>query len=214
VVGAGAFQLETLVQRTMNSRGTRINPACNPFSSIELSVGGEHVRGDGHESLTLQHWQVKQLMRAPEESKTGFALASGGQRERRGLAREIFLNGIATPPSAGRTQWLHLNLGVLDAKDDLLRRTRAPRALAYHTEVGSRTWASLEGLGSAGQRASLQLSLRHELLPGRVQLDARVGSAVGRWWASRIATVGLVVVIPGPPALSAHRPKFIEGERT
>jgi hypothetical protein len=146
----------------------------------------------------LQHWQVKQLLRAPEESRTGFALAIGGQRERRGLARETFLNGIATLPLAGRTQWLHLNLGVLDAKDDLLRRTRATWALAYDAEVASRTWASLESFGTAGQRASWQLSLRHELLPGRVQLDASVGSAVGRWSASRIATVGLVVVIPAP----------------
>jgi hypothetical protein len=196
VVDAGACQLETWGERTRDSRSTWINPACTPFGATEFAVGGARVREAGPDTLILQHWQVKHLLRAPEESQARFALAIGGQREHRGLARETFLNGIATLPLAGETQWLHVNLGVLRAKDDGLRRTRATWALAYDAEVASRTWASLESFGTAGQRASWQLGLRHELLPGHVQLDASVGSAVGRWSDSRIVTVGLVFVTP------------------
>lgn len=196
VIDAGACQLETWVERARDSRSTWINPACNPFGTTEFALGGARVREDGNDTLKVRHWQVKQRLRAHDESQAGFALAVGGQRERNGLGRETFLSGIATLPLVGDAQLLHLNLGVLRARDEVLRRTRAAWGLAYDAELAGSTRASLETYGTAGERANWQLGLRHELIPGHVQLDASVGSAFGRWSESRIVTFGLVFVTP------------------
>jgi hypothetical protein len=196
VFDAGACQLETWVERTRDSSSNWINPACNPFGSTEFALGGARVREDGESTLKVQHWQIKQLLHAYDETQVGFALAIGGQRERNGNARETFLNGIATLPLVGETQLLHLNLGVLRSKDDVLQRTRAIWGLAYDAELADSTRASLETFGTAGERVNWQLGLRHELIPGHVQIDASVGSALGRWSETRIVTFGLVFVTP------------------
>lgn len=196
IVEAGACQLETWIERTRDSRSTWMNPGCNPFGSTEFSLGGARVREDGASAFTVHQWQIKQMLRAYDETQTGLALAIGGQRVRHGDARQTFLNGIATVPLAGEAHLLHLNLGAARARDEDSRRTRATWGLAYDAEVAPATRAAVETFGSSGERANWQFGLRHEFVPGRVQIDGSVGSAIGRWSDTRVLTIGLVFVSP------------------
>lgn len=196
VVESGACQLEIWIERARDSRGTWLNPGCTPSGGTEFSLGGARVREDGASTFTVHQWQIKQMLRAYDETQTGFALAIGGQRVRLGDARESFLNGISTVPLAGEAHLLHLNLGALRTRNEDRRRTRATWGLAYDVEVATATRAALETFGTSGQRANWQFGLRHELVPGRVQLDGSVGSAIGRWSDTRLFTVGLVFVSP------------------
>lgn len=196
VVETGACQLETWIERTRDSHSTWLNPGCNPFGSTEFSLGGARVREVDASAFTIQQWYIKQRLRAYDETRSGFALAIGGQKVRHEDARESFLNGIATVPLAGEAHLLHLNLGALRARNENRHRTRATWGLAYDAELASATRAALETFGTSGQRANWQLGLSHELVPGRVQIDGSVGSAIGRWSDTRVFTVGLVFVSP------------------
>lgn len=196
LVDAGACQLETWIERGRDSRATWLNPGCNPFGRTEFAFGGARVRPDDAPGYTLRAWQIKQMLREHGAAHAGFALALGGQRQHQGDAREVFLNGIATFPLAGEARLLHVNLGGLRARDADGRHVRATWGLAYDAEVMSATRASLEIFGTSGERAHWQFGLRHELVPGHVQLDASVGGAIGRWSETRLVTVGLVFVSP------------------
>ncbi|WP_139349749.1 hypothetical protein [Thioalkalivibrio denitrificans] len=194
IIEAGACQLEVWIERTRDSRGTWLNPGCNPFGSTEFSLGGSRVHEDSASAFTVHQWQIKQMLRAHDVTQTGLAVALGGQQVHQGEARETFLNGIATIPLAGEAQLLHLNLGALHDRDGQPHRTRLTWGLAYDAEIAGATRASLETYGTSGERANWQFGLRHELVPGRVQIDASVGSAIERWADTCLFTVGLVFV--------------------
>jgi len=196
VVEDGACQLESWVERARDSRSAWVNAGCNPLGGTEFSLGGARGREDGASAFTVQQWQIKHLLRSPEGTQPGFALAVGGQRLRHERSGQTFLKGIATVPLAGHAHLLHLNLGASHARGDDGHRARAVWALAYDTQVASGTRAAVETFGTAGERANWQVGLRHELVPGRVQIDASVGSTLGRWSSTRVFTVGLVFVSP------------------
>ncbi|MFN3544851.1 MAG: hypothetical protein ACK4UX_08375 [Thiobacillus sp.] len=196
IVDAGACQLETWNERTRDARSLWLNLGCNPFGKTEFSLGGAQVRPSGESSFTARQWQVKQMLRAHDDEQTGFALAVGGQRTRHTDARDVFVHGIATLPLAGKARVLHVNLGALRAHEDGRHRDRATWGLAYDAEVAAATRASLETYGVSGERARWQFGLRHEWLPGHVQIDASIGSRLGRWNDDRLLTVGLVFVSP------------------
>ncbi len=196
VVDRGACQLETWIGLTRSDRGIWLNPSCNPFGNTEFALGGGHVREDGGRDYTLVQWQFKQLLRAYTDTQAGFAVAFGGEHVRGDDARTTFINGIATLPLAGQAQLLHLNLGASLARDASSRLTRAAWGLAYDAEVAASTRVAAEGFGVSGERANWQLGVRHELVPGHVQIDASVGGAFGRWSDTRVVTAGLVLVSP------------------
>jgi hypothetical protein len=95
-VDAAACQLETWVERTRDSRSTWINPACNPFGATEFAVGGARVREAGPDTLTLQHWQVKQLVRAPIAS----ALPGNGRAGSWVCATNLFPGACSSMPAS------------------------------------------------------------------------------------------------------------------
>lgn len=196
IVEAGACQFEAWREYARDAHATWLNPGCNPFGSTEFSLGRARIHTDDTARLDLWQWQVKQMLRAYDDTRPGFALALGGQRMRGGDARELFLNGIATVPLAGEAQLIHLNLGGLRLHADGQHSHRATWGVAYDAEVAMATRASLEGFGVSGERSRWQLGLRHELMPGRVQLDASLGSAFGRWNEDRVWTLGMVWVSP------------------
>lgn len=196
IVESGACQIELWRDYRRDAHATWLNPGCNPFGSTEFAFGLARIRSDDAARLDLRQWQVKQMLRAHDDEQTGFALALGGQRTRHTDARDVFVHGIATLPLAGEAHVLHVNLGALRAHEDRRHRNRATWGLAYDAEVAAATRASLETLGVSGERARWQFGLRHEWLPGRVQIDASIGSGLGRWNDDRLLTVGLVFVSP------------------
>ena len=196
IVESGACQLEIWREYQRDAHATWLNAGCNPFGSTEFAFGVARIRPDDAAPLGLRQWQVKQMLRAHDDEQTGFALAVGGQRTRHTDARNVFVHGIATLPLAGEARVLHLNLGALRTHEDGRHRNRAIWGLAYDAEVAAATRASLETHGVSGERARWQFGLRHEWLPGHVQIDASIGSGLGRWNDERLLTVGLVFVSP------------------
>ena len=196
IVEAGACQLEAWMERGRDHRATWLNPGCNPFGRTEFAFGGARVRPDDLPAYTLHAWQIKRMLREHDAAHAGYAIAFGGQRQRHGGAREVYLNGIATLPLAAEVRVLHINLGALRTRDADGRHTRATWGLAFDAEVATATRASLEAFGTSSERPRWQFGLRHELVPGHLQLDASLGSALGRWSETRLVTLGLVFVNP------------------
>jgi hypothetical protein len=195
IVEAGACQLEAWTERTRGDHGTWINAGCNPFATTEFSLGAARVAYDAA-SFTAQQWQIKQLLRAYDETQVGFAVALGGDRVRRADQRGTFATAMTTLPLAGEARVLHLNLGALHHRQGRQHRNRATWGAAFDAEVKPATRASLESFGIPGERANWQLGLRHELVPRHVQIDASVGSAIGRWRDSHVVTLGFVFAGP------------------
>jgi hypothetical protein len=196
VVEAGSCQLEAWTARERGARGLWLNPSCNLTGQTELALGGARVRADGEDRVSVLTWQAKHLLRAHDASQAGYALALGGERARLAGERSLFLNGIATLPLGSVNRLLHLNLGAVRAPEDGGPRRRALWGLALDGEVAADTRASLESFGLGGERARWQAGLAHEIVPGRLQIDASVGSALGRWRDTRSVTLGLVFVTP------------------
>lgn len=195
IVETSACQLEAWTERTRSDRSNRINAGCNPFATTEFSLGAARVAHDAV-SFTVQQWQIKQLLRAYDETQIGFAVALGGDRVRRADQHGSFATAMTTLPLAAEARLLHLNLGVQNEHQGRQRRSRATWGAAFDAEAMPATRASLESFGIPGERANWQLGLRHELVSRHVQIDASVGSAIGRWRDSRVVTLGLVFAGP------------------
>jgi hypothetical protein len=196
VLDAGHCQLEAWAAHERGARGLWLNPGCGLFGPTEIALGGARIKADGEDRFTLLTWQAKHLLRAHGDTRAGFALALGGERARRVDEGSVFLNGIATVPLGNEDRLLHLNLGALRERAEGNSRRRGLWGLALDSEVAADTRASIEGLGLSGERARWQAGLAHEVVPGRLQIDASVGSALGRWRETRAFTLGLVVVTP------------------
>lgn len=201
IVEPGACQLESWLERQPSERRFWLNPACNPFGRIELSFGGARVRTDAAgatASTTVTAWQLKPLLREVDDDTPGFALALRDERDRRvhaGTLGNTSLTGIASVPLAGQALLAHLNLGVLRQRGDEAR-WRTPWAAALDGALGATTRVAIEAFGPGSGGTRWQLNLRHEWLPGRLQVDASVGSRFGGRVEERLFTVGLVVVSP------------------
>lgn len=202
VVDAGACQLEAWTERTRDGNTTWLNPGCNPFGSTEFSLGAGRQRLDGEDgvdSSMLYSWQIKHLLREYDEERAGFALATGGQHARASGDNEIFVKGIATMPLMGDDLLAHVNLGAVRQREDQHRHYRGAWGAALDAAVLPNTRASIEAFGVTGSGTgnnSWQLGLRHELIPGRLQFDASIGSPFGRRNEGRVISLGLVIVSP------------------
>lgn len=196
IVTTGACQLEIWAERRRDERSAWLNPGCTPFGGTELSFGAALVRPDDASSFTVQQWQIKQLLRTLDYTRAGLAVALGSHRVRQTDARDSFLNAVTTLPIAGEARLLHLNVGASRACKDGRHRNRATWGVAFDAEVTPSTRASLESFGTSSERANWQFGASHELMPGRVQIDASVGSVLGRWQESRIVMLGVVLISP------------------
>jgi hypothetical protein len=193
VLEAGSCHLESWLEHTPDGRAFWAMPACSPLAGVELAIGGARSHRDGEPAATIGAWQVKTVWQQVSESQPGYGLALGGQHVRGG-AGSTELKGIASWPLRGDALLLHTNLGWLRARDGELdeRQNHATWAVALDSALGERTRASLESLGTSGQRAAWQAGLSYALVPDRIQIDASVGSAFGRWRGTRSFTLGMV----------------------
>lgn len=201
IVASGACQLELFSERPRDERLHWAVPACNPFGNAEIGVGIGRGRDEAGESRRLNSWQLKTVLREHEGERAGFGVMLLGRRDRavhRGRLGDAELKGLATLPLRGEDLLLHANLGWLRERDDeaATRDHVATWATALDWQIVPGVRGSLEGYGSSGERPSAQFGLRHELVPGHVQIDASVGARSGRSRESRYLTIGLVFVTP------------------
>ncbi|WP_119153215.1 hypothetical protein [Caldimonas tepidiphila] len=201
VVPAGACQLELFSERLRDERANWAVPACNPFGNTEIGVGIGRGRDEAGESRRLSSWQLKTVLREHEGERAGFGLMLLDRRDRavhRGRLGDTELKGLATLPLRGEDLLVHANLGWLRERDGeaASRGNAATWATALDWQIVPGVRGSLEGYGSSGERPSAQFGLRHELVPGHVQIDASVGAQFGRSRESRFLTIGLVFVTP------------------
>jgi hypothetical protein len=195
IVDADACQLETWTERTRSGHSSWVNAGCNPFGTTELSLGAARV-AYGATSFAAQQWQIKQLLRAHDETQIGYAVALGGDRVRRANQHGTFAATMITLPLAGEARLLHLNLGARHDRQDGQRHNHATWGAAFDVEAMPATRTSLESFGISGERANWRLGLRRELVLRHVQIDASVGSAIGRWRDSGVVTLGFVFASP------------------
>lgn len=204
VVAPGACQIESWMQRSRSEgpsdKALWLNAACSPVDRTELALGG--ARGvSGSDRSTLTTWQVKHVIQRYGDASPGFAVALADQRDRRSHRNALgdtSAIGIASFPLAGDALMAHVNAGMTRAwnTDTHRYRGRGIWSSALDMRVAPRTRAVIEAYGVAGERPAWQVSLRHDLIPDRLQIDASAGRAFGRSEASSIITVGLVITTP------------------
>ncbi|MCX8146046.1 MAG: hypothetical protein N3C59_06900 [Azovibrio sp.] len=196
IVTAGACQIEAWHEQTRAAHGVWLNSGCTPASRTEFAVGAGQLYARGTAAVAARQWQVKHLLSAEEGEWPSLAIALGGVRIRDTPERQRFIKAIASLPLAGEAHLVHVNLGALRAADAAGRRWHATWSAAWDAAFRPLTRASFESFGSSGERPHWQVGVRHAWAPGRIQIDASVGSPYGRWHAERMATFGLVFVGP------------------
>lgn len=196
VLDPGACQLETWNEHSRGQNLSWLNPSCNPFGATEFALGAARQRQDGAPASNLYSWQIKHLLRKYEEDSPGYALALGAQRDLAAAATDTFIKGIMSLPLAGENLLAHVNAGVVRQRREMQNDYRGSWGIALDGQVHEGTRVSLETYAVTAARANWQLGVRHELIPGRLRIDASVGSPYGRWSNGRVVTVGLVFVTP------------------
>lgn len=196
-----ACQLEIWLQRNRTSTEYWAQPSCNIAGYADLVVGAARVRNTGDANHSISVVQAKFLFRAVDDRQSGWGLLLGAERSRalhRNSIGNPFASVIATFPLRGEAVLLHANAGWMRERDDLEQtsRDRTTWALALDSQVAGSTRLSVETFGQNRERPQVQLGLRHEMVPGRVQLDGSVGTRIGRGSQERYFTVGLVFFTP------------------
>jgi len=201
VVAPGACQIESWMQRTRNEGPSEktlwLNAACSPADRTELGLGG--ARGvSGIDRGTLTTWQVKHVIQRYDDASPGLAVALADQRDRRSHRHALgdtSAIGIASFPLAGDTLMAHVNAGVTRAWNTNTHRYRGRGIWSSALDMGvaPRTRAAIEAYGVTGERPAWQVSLRHDVTPDRMQIDASAGHTFGRNAANSIVTVGIVI---------------------
>lgn len=204
LVEQGACQLQDWNVWARDEGVASLTLGCNPFGNTELTLGAGRATGDaaaGLGSATVPLWQVKQLLRGYDDQSAGFALALSGARDPRvydsGIG-SVALSGITTVPLHGDALLADLNLGALSRRDGAgaARRLRALWGIGLDGQLAGPLRVSVESFGIGGDTPRWQAGLLYPLLPGQLQLDFSVGSAFGRFAASREWALGLVFVTP------------------
>ncbi len=195
---AGTCQLEAWTERSRADRSHWLKPSCVPFGSTEFALGAARVRDDAGERSSRLEWHVKHLLRETTGEQAGYGLFLGALRDRSapGRSGERALKAMATLPLDGETLVMHLNAGLVRERNDGQRRTRALWSAALDRELWSETRGFVEAFATGSDRPAWQVGVQHQLLPGRLQVDAGIGSVAGRWRDTRQATVGLVFFTP------------------
>jgi hypothetical protein len=192
---AGSCQLEVWSERSRDERSHWVKPACTPVDNLELALGVARVHGDGSGRSSRIEGHLKYLLRETTAQQSGYGLFLGELRDRGQPARagERVLKGMTTIPLADEALVLHLNAGLARQRGDGSRRIRGLWSAALDRELGGQTRGFVEAFGTGGDRPAWQAGVQHQLVPGRLQLDASVGSVAGRWRDTHQVTVGLVV---------------------
>lgn len=168
IADPGSCQLEAWHEAGAGQRASWAMPACNFTGKLELALGMQTLQTAEGTSGAIA-LQGKTILRALADNSWGAALVLARQGGRQAAT------SINLPVSLawhGQNTLLHANLGASRARD---AGTAATWGLALEQQLGHATVASLERFGQRAGGSSIQLGLRHDILPGRLQLDASWG---------------------------------------
>ena len=195
VVDPGGCQIETFYkrQREFRERELWLLPACNPWGTVELSLGAVYVDstqpGDSRAVLA----QGKVLLKALESGGSGYALTLGVGRVQPFQAQPAtnpYFNGIGSFSLFGDRIVVHSNLGaVRDRQSDLTRGTWGLGAELLL--LAPRVYGILEQYGQRKDKPTLHTGLRIWIVPNRMQFDATVGQQHAAPLDRRFSTIGL-----------------------
>lgn len=176
IADAGNCQLETWHEAGGGQRANWAMPACNFTGNLELGLGLQTLHTSQDASERTSHamaLQGKTMLRPLTDDGWGAALVLAHQG---GAQAASSINLPVSLAWHGQDTLLHANLGANRAHG---AATAATWGLALEQQLGAATVVSLERYGQQSARSSTQLGLRHEVLPGRLQLDASWGRHSG-----------------------------------
>ena len=172
-----------------------ILPACNPFGSVELALGGNRIDSSFGDSRSMI-LQAKTVLAPLETNGLGFALSAGVARISPSQSQSVsnpYVNGIASLSLADDRVVVHANLGA--QRDRQLNLTRGTWGLgAEILLVAPRFYGILETYGQRLEKPTLHGGLRVWAVPNRMQVDATVGRQHASPADRRFATVGVRIL--------------------
>lgn len=172
IADAGNCQLETWHEAGGGQRANWAMPACNFTGNLELTLGLQTLQADQVASRAIA-LQGKTIVRPLADNGWGLGLVLAHQG---GAQAASSINLPFSLAWHGQDTLLHANLGASRARG---AATAATWGLALEQQLGNATVASLERFGQHASGPTTQLGLRHEVLPGRLQLDASWGRHSG-----------------------------------
>jgi len=197
VVDPQGCQVETFIKRQQKFHETEFwfVPACNPFGSVELTLGGSGIDSSfGDSRATIL--QAKTLLVPLETNGAGFAFTAGVARISPSSSQRVsnpYVNGIASFSFAEDRVVIHANVGAF--RDRELDLTRGTWGLgAEILLLAPRLYGILEAYGQRLEKPTLHGGLRIWVMPNRVQVDATVGQQHASPLDRRFGTVGLRVL--------------------
>lgn len=193
IVDAGSCQLEAWHEAGAGQRADWAVPACNFTGNLELALGMQTLqtaKGASERNSQSLALQGKTIVRPLTDNGWGLGLVLAHQG---GAQAASSINLPVSLAWHGQDTLLHANLGASRARG---AATAATWGLALEQQLGNATVASLERFGQHASGPTTQLGLRHEVLPGRLQLDASWGRRSGQpgsLWSMGLAWTGRVL---------------------
>ena len=195
IVDPRGCQIETYYkhQREFHENEFWFLPACNPWGSVELTLGGNWIdstRPGDSRSVILQG---KTLLKALETNGAGFALTLGIAQVSPVQSASVtnpYVNGIGSFSFFDDRAVLHANLGAV--RDNQVHLTKGTWGLGAEILIlAPRLYGILEAYGQRLEKPTLHGGLRIWIVPNRVQIDSTIGSQHATPFDRRFGTVGL-----------------------
>lgn len=179
IVDAGGCQIETFVKRQskLDEHEFWFLPACNPFGSVELTLGRIWVDGNAPGDNRVNVLQAKALLKPLETNGTGYALTLGVGRISPFQGPHTlnpYLNAIGSFSFANDFVVIHANIGA--NSDRQLGITRGTWGLGAEIALNPRLYGIIETYGQRAEKPTQHAGLRIWLIPNRLQLDGTVGT--------------------------------------
>jgi hypothetical protein len=135
--------------------------------------------------------QLKTVLRALDDERSGIALALGATRHRAapgepGAGVEPYFNVPVSVTVIGDERWVaHVNVGAVRRRDD--GRTLATWGFGHEIRVAPELFVMPEVFRNDFGRAFYQVAARRTLVPDRLYLNLAAGDRVHgkgeRWWS-------------------------------
>jgi hypothetical protein len=196
LVEARSCQVEAWAQVYRRSTEYWVQPACNLGGNLEITLGGALGHEAGRTRTGAVVLQGKTLFKPLQTNGWGIGLAAGTVRHPQAGAdaRDWYAYVPASFSLHDDAVVVHVNLGWL--RTGPIRSDRLTWGLGTELGLSARTWLIAEIFGEDRDRPFQQFGLRHELVPGRVQVDAAYGGRSGAGGDERWFSLGLVWVAP------------------
>lgn len=194
IVDPQGCQVETFLKRQsrFHEHEFWILPACNPFGSVELALGGNWIDSSFGDSRTMIV-QAKTVLGPLETNGVGLAFSAGVTRVSPNRSQSVsnpYINGIGSLSLFDDRVVVHANVGAL--RDRQLDLTRGTWGLgAEILLVAPRLYGIVETYGQRLEKPTLHGGLRAWVVPNRMQVDATMGRQHASPIDRRFGTLGV-----------------------